>query len=255
MDRQPRIPQGGTAGTGYMLAASGRGLRWTEKTCPDCGRNFRVKPQASLHVFKAQFDGQGVETPAYWYASTRETRLNGAHEYASPRKMTKAQAEHFFTVELGIILAPKAPQGGLTAQEARAYYAHAAQAVELRVFRKEMAPAISTCRKCYAKAQKHLANVLASETIIIRHKKGRRVVDVQTLMPNAKPKEATAKPKKKRTKKASEMPQIWFCTTPSHRLEPSRTVKTPEPMLLHDAKAWFRFHLSRLTLSGCSITG
>ena len=236
MDRQPRIPKGGTAGTGDTTAMIGRGVRWREKQCVSCGKHFRT-PEDAHEKTDIPLKENGKEVPCQWFASTRQTRINGVSDYRTNALMTQMQAAAYFDKLLGN-----------TVQVARMYR-------KIRV-RKEL----DLCRTCHKKTLPAKRKAWQEEEIKITRKDGTRV----SIMPNRRkpvPQElqgSSYMPKQRQAKNASTgkgIEQIWYCSTPSTRHEVSYTVKTPRPMNLTDAKAWFRFHLSRETLAGCSITG
>lgn len=211
-----------------------------------CGRQFRTPQVGFEKKYTSETDkATGREIPAEWHCATRQTRLNNVADYRTPSRMTKEQAVAHFIGNLRLTFAPAAPKGRLTVGEALAYYERALTTHEIVLYRKvEMREDLALCRGCYRKTRNG----------------GRRGLDIVHVPKGTSRTDATnPKPAPKRAKvrkeKKPDVVQFWFCTTPSTRDEPSRSVKTPTEMTEHDAREYFRYHLSRLNLSGCSVTG
>lgn len=246
-DRQPRISD--TSGTGIATtAAIGRGIKFFEKHCEQCGDWFSV-PHGSFAKESRPLMSLGQEVPCLWYCATRQTRLNGAADYSTDGKlMTRVQAEFFFED----LLFGKSIRG-------RASAGNMAQIAS--IYRKvDLQDDMTVCRKCWRLNKRDKAAQHVNERIVIRSKTGER----RELRPNAgKPLPEHLRgfgtvekvTRKQVGKHKVEEVRYWYCSTPSTRHEISQTIKTDAPCTLSEAKEFFRFATGRATLAGCSITG
>lgn len=242
MDRQPKLPIGGTAGTGNFEVLVGRGAMAHRKTCSCCGTKFSVPADAFAKVSEPLYKA-GTEMPCVWCAQTKQTRLNGVSEYKTPRPCTQFEAASYFDKVLGIT------------------------ALVTRMFRKVPLTdeQFDKCRTCYRQNLTAKAQSWRAEKIIVKDKrgnvkavhmpnKGKELPDrfAGAKLPVEKPVHEV-KGTRKKTVKTEETPVLWRCSTPSTKREVSYTVTVPQPMLLKDAKAYFRNILSRESLNGCSV--
>lgn len=240
-DYMPRLPRGGTVGTGNLSRLVNMGAKYTEKVCCLCSKKFRVPDDAYAKVFEP-LRRQGNEIPCIWYCLTKQTRINGASAYTTPRPMLQFDAACYFENKLGC-LALKA-------------------SIHRRVYLSEDENAFPLCRTCYKAHKSDKARQWHEESIKLR-RNGKELPD---LKPNhgkplpekfdgaVLPREKAVKRKTRKTEpQEAETPRVWFCTVPSTRGEAGFTTRTGKPMLQAEARAWFRDILSRGNLSGCSV--
>jgi hypothetical protein len=258
MDRQPRLPIGGTAGTGNFDVLVGHGAMHTRKTCRQCGTKFSVPSDAFAKEAMPLMQA-GREVPVIWYAQTKQTKLNGISEYKTKYAMTRMDAACYFDNLLS-------HKNSITGKLDNTLN------LVTRMFRKVPLTdpeAFSLCRTCYRDNRAAKAESWHEESVIVRDKKGKVKA---VLKPNhgkelpekfagvklpvskpALPVESEVKGTKRKTVKLVEQPVMWRCSTPSTRREASMSVQVPRPMLLKEAREYFRNILSRESLNGCSV--
>lgn len=233
-----------TSGTGIALATSvSRGVRYFERQCENCDTFIRIPEDATAKVFEPKYEN-GKEIKVLWYASTRQTRINGAADYVTPRPMSLVQAQFYFEDKLFGKVIQGRPAAGNMAQQAT-------------IYRKEsLRDDLTLCRKCFRLAKRDKVAQHINTAIIVRPKQGKE----RKILPNlGKPLPLELQGYGMHKETAPKAPKgevrTWYCSTPSTRREASFTVKTDKPMTLEEAREFFRRATGRATLAGCSITG
>lgn len=242
MDRQPRLPKGGTIGTGNVHRLIEKGAYFYQKECVTCGTRFSVPKDAYAKVTDAK-TYHGEEITASWFCHTRQTRINGVSEYQTPRRMLKAEAVEHFNKLLG------------------------AAGIGAKIFRKvdlSEPDAFPLCRKCLQAEKTAEANQWRHNVPFKVKRKGVVINEPKPNLGKPLPQEfvdAKLKAEKRaapRTKthghdQPEELPRIWNCTVSSTRGERGYTISTTTAVTEKKAREYFRYMLNRGNLSGCSI--
>lgn len=238
----PSLPTISGTGIGLETAVS-RGTRYFERKCASCDTFFRIPEDACAKVFEPKYL-DGKEIKVLWHCSTRQTRINGAADYVTPRPMTLVQAQFYFEDKLFGKVIQGRPAAGNMAQQAT-------------IYRKEsLRDDLTLCRKCYRLEKRDKATSHVNTAIIVRPKQGKeRKILVNAGKPLPPELQGYGMREQPKAKEHKGEVRTWYCSTPSTRREASFTVRTDKPCTLEEAKEFFRRATGRATLAGCSITG